>query len=159
METSFTAFGDNGPDRSLMIDGHGLNGAVMIYEKGHPYLLQCMKRFLDQYSPYLWGCVGPDLLTKVWREAFVDSSHMTVLGTEAFYPSDFRMWNYPLTYFNEDIQPLSKNMLQARLDDLYTTSYAYHFWNHNSKDMKALPGTVFFRVLNDFCVLCEEKVD
>ena len=65
METTLTAFDDGAPGHGVALDGHGLNGALLVFDKGHDYVKLSMDEFVQDYSPRLWTCVGPDLLTKV----------------------------------------------------------------------------------------------
>jgi len=158
METAFVIFEDEGPKNSIALDGHGLNGAVLIFDANNSFINTCIDNFVEEYNPIWWPCVGPELLTKVWKRDFYSSVSITALPSKSFYPSDFRMWHMPLILFNKDIQELESSEFDLRLHNLYNTSFAYHFWNHASKDFVAPPKSIFRHVLNDFCLFCDEVV-
>lgn len=55
-----------------------VNGAAMIFTPHNPFVQDCireaMRRLLHGYDPTIWGIVGPDMLTDVWRTRYDPSS-------------------------------------------------------------------------------------
>ncbi|KAM5289163.1 lactosylceramide 4-alpha-galactosyltransferase [Ctenodactylus gundi] len=107
-----------------------LNGAVLAFERRHPFLALCMRDFVAGYNAWVWGHQGPQLLTRVFKRwcgvrSLRERRHcrgVTALPRQAFYPVPWQRWR---TYF-EDVDP-------AELPRLLNASYAAHVWNKKSQ--------------------------
>lgn len=64
-----------------------INGAVMAFDAGHPFLWRAMERLAESYRPDLWEAAGPGLLTHLlstsWPSIHLGSSDDTTSPTSA----------------------------------------------------------------------------
>ncbi|QDZ25905.1 glycosyltransferase [Chloropicon primus] len=75
---------------------------------------------------------------------------LTVLPTDAFYPIH---WAVVKKYFTlEDMQDQYK--VWNRIEK---NTYLFHYWNKVTKDLVPEPGSLMYKVLNNYCLLCNES--
>ncbi|XP_064488539.1 lactosylceramide 4-alpha-galactosyltransferase-like [Ornithodoros turicata] len=116
-----------------------VGNTVMVFDKGHPFLLDCMKEFSVSYKPTLWAYNGPRLLERVLlkycsetalrSEPYVNCSGVTVLPDKAFYP--VRQTEWEALFRPEDL---------SRVLNATYGSYTVHFWNSSSKTKRLSIG-------------------
>lgn len=115
-----------------------VNGAVMMFDKSHPFLHDCMEEFSRNYQKNEFTAQGPDLLTRViLKKCGIDVKviigdvdpadvekcvNVTVLPPESFYPIPFYRWN---EYFED--------MPVTGIGNPFTITYTFHLWNNLSK--------------------------
>ena len=75
---------------------------------------------------------------------------LTILPTDAFYPIH---WAVVKKYFTlEDMQD------QYRVwNRIAKNTYLFHYWNKVTKDLVPEPGSLMYKVLNNYCLLCNES--
>ncbi|CAG0922852.1 unnamed protein product [Notodromas monacha] len=119
-----------------------LNGAVLAFEKHHPFMEACMNELSAKFNPYKWGSNGPYLLTRVIR-TFCNFNAtnllkpgyckgIRILDISAFYPVLPTTWQL---LFSHD-QNISASILKEA-----EQSYTMHYWNNMSKDTPIEVGT------------------
>ncbi|XP_064483116.1 lactosylceramide 4-alpha-galactosyltransferase-like [Ornithodoros turicata] len=117
-----------------------VGNSVLVFNKGHPFLLDCMREFASSYKSRLWAHNGPRLLERVLLkycppELLRNQPHLkcsgdvTVLSAEAFYPIPLAEWK---TLF----QPESTFKVLKATEDSYTV----HLWNSYSKKKRLSIG-------------------
>ena len=69
-----------------------INGALMKFNKRHPYIRDCLMEIGNTYfsnGGEKWGAIGPFLLTKIWKRSYANSNNSTaqiiILGYRSFY--------------------------------------------------------------------------
>ncbi|XP_064468960.1 lactosylceramide 4-alpha-galactosyltransferase-like [Ornithodoros turicata] len=81
-----------------------VSNAFLFFDRGHPFLLHCMRRFAENYKPHTWGENGPRLLRHVILKLCNKPSirdlvgqpcaNVTVLPSELLLPLNFTQWNH-----------------------------------------------------------------
>lgn len=61
-----------------------LNGAVLMFDQGSPFIHECMIEFNRTYRIDSWGWNGPELVTRV-ASRFPQGPQLHILPTSAFY--------------------------------------------------------------------------
>ena len=131
------------------------NGAFMRFEKGNPFIKACLVEFADTFDGTKWGFNCPQLLTRVWRRSFENSTDVSVLDYTSFY-----------MFFYDDVkeqcfQETSGPTFDSNVEILREKAYVVHL---NSKmtgdegiDSKLVEGTICKHLLNSFCILCNKQ--
>ncbi|KAJ1638817.1 nucleotide-diphospho-sugar transferase [Pavlovales sp. CCMP2436] len=120
-----------------------VNGAIMVFARGSPFLWGAMREFARSYRDYEWGWNGPELLTRVRRRC---PANVSVLPEERFYPFH---WEEVETYSTDGHAAENEYMwrvVQAR-------SYAAHLWNKKSNELPLGEGSVYKRLMDTYRVL------
>ena len=130
-----------------------LNGAFMMFEKGNPYLKECLQEFARSYRITNWGWNGPYLLTRVLKKKQWGSS-IHVVNYHAFYM--FKL----TTMLKECFEETSGKTFDANMRVLKTKAFGVHL---NSKltvkegmNSDLQEGTICKHILNSFCILCND---
>ena len=128
-----------------------LNGAFMMFEKGNPYLKECLQEFARTYRITSWGWNGPYLLTRILKEKQWGSS-IHVVNYQAFYM--FKL----TTMLKQCFEETSGKTFDANMRVLKTKAYGVHL---NSKltvregmNSDLQEGSICKHILNSFCILC-----
>ena len=136
-------------------NGDDLNGAVMMFDKGHIFLKTALAKFVDVYTGKIWAEVGPVLLTDIWKTHFNETnSNVHVANRTAFYM-------FPYQYIRKAcFSDVSGDEFIANTEIVKHEAYAVHLYSKMSalemtKPLKA--GTICKYLLNEFCVLCDTK--
>lgn len=131
-----------------------LNGAFLKFQRGHPYLHACIKRFSERYSQ-AWSDNGPLLLSRVWREWSTENPDNDVITASpiAFYMFFYR--NIRQTCF-EDTSGVD---FDRNWKILKSQAYAVHLYSkvtadYGGENNTIKEGTLCKYILNTFCVLC-----
>jgi hypothetical protein len=128
-----------------------LNGGVMVFEKGHPFLDQCLEDFAKNYNGREWGHNGPSLLTRVYRK-YSDSdlmkSHpMTILPSTGFYPITPARIKFLFTRTKD-------TFVAFKLQAIFESSYTLHYYNNIMATVPAKPESVMDYLFHCVCILC-----
>ncbi|XP_074969311.1 lactosylceramide 4-alpha-galactosyltransferase-like isoform X2 [Phalacrocorax aristotelis] len=103
-----------------------LNGAFLSFTPKHEFMELCMQDFVENYSGWIWGHVGPWLLTRVfkkWCSISNIQNNMSCKGVRALSPEGF----YPIRW--EDWKKLFDTISSSELHRLLHNTYAVHVWN------------------------------
>lgn len=131
-----------------------VNGAVLVFDKGHHFLEACMIDYAQNYSKSEWASQGPDLVTRVLkRTCDVDFLSDAILEPDScggvslhrqvsFYPIPWPEW--PKLF-----QRLDPTLVDASL------TYTVHLWGKLSRDATAKPGDgcLLDHLMKDHCPL------
>jgi lactosylceramide 4-alpha-galactosyltransferase len=117
-----------------------LNGAIMVFARGSPFLWGAMKEFAKTYRDYEWGWNGPELLTRVRRRC---PHNVTVLSEDAFYPFH---WEEVELYSTDGHARENELMWEV----VTTRSYAAHLWNKKSNALELASSSVYARLMREF---------
>ena len=124
-------------------DSYGtINGAIMIFDRKASFIRTAMRYALEHYSRGTWGCVGPVLLSKLYKEPYYNKQKK-----EAFYPYAFQ--ETPQCFEKEG---------EKLLDPRFEKTYSIHLntkVTHNITMLKK--GTVCADLMTSFCIFCDEK--
>ncbi|KAL1560190.1 lactosylceramide 4-alpha-galactosyltransferase [Salvia divinorum] len=117
-----------------------LNNAVMVFDKGHPVVLEFMEEFAHTFDGNRWGHNGPYLVSRVVaRLSGRPRFDLTVLPPVAFYPV---RWNRIGGLF-EGAKGLSHSKwMVAKLRQIRSQSFAVHLWNKQSRQFKVEEGSI-----------------
>lgn len=124
-----------------------LNGAILVFDAGSPFLWNAMHELATSYDPRLWGWNGPELLTRVYFQcAFEGDSAVQIEPPEAFYPI---YWGDVNVYAGGE--QLERHAL------VWTTiqrhAYTAHLWNQKTASLSAHPRSLLHRLLHQWVVL------
>lgn len=105
-----------------------VGNAVMAFEKGHSFLLHCMREFAAAYRPMDYPYNGPRLLDRVlcklcteevfYNEESFECAGLRVLESKAFFPVSYPEWQRPF---------LAKDADKVLADCKNST--VIHLWN------------------------------
>jgi len=127
-----------------------LNGAIMAFPKrGSRFLWDCMAEFNATYRGDLWGWNGPELVTRVAARYPRDDGQLRILPTLAFYPIH---WTQIKKYFAAE----ALEEQHAVWMDMQRHTYLIHYWNKVTQDLVPESGSLMYKVLNNFCLMCNE---
>ncbi|XP_064485595.1 lactosylceramide 4-alpha-galactosyltransferase-like [Ornithodoros turicata] len=119
-------------------DHHSLGNGVLVFDKGHPLLLETMEAFSKTYNPMVWSGSGPLLLEEVLKGHCSDFLNKTgyercgevdALPTNAFYAVQYPFWN-------DLFIPQRTAEVLRRTND----SFLIHFWNMLSRNTPVFVG-------------------
>ncbi|CAG0916420.1 unnamed protein product [Notodromas monacha] len=117
---------------SLALEGILANGAVMVFDKHHPFLQDCMNDTVLKFNGADWGSNGPKLVSRVLSK-WCNSTSLSpgicqgvhLLPKTAFYAIPWAEWQH---FFVEDAVESNAVM------EIVSESYVVHLWNlHTSK--------------------------
>ncbi|KAH6923851.1 hypothetical protein HPB50_008258 [Hyalomma asiaticum] len=143
------SFGDlrNVVSRELFPD---VGNSVMVFDRGHPFLMRCLEEFSRTYKSRRWAHNGPRLLERVlsWfcpknllrKLPLVQCTGLTVLPGTAFYPVNYMEWQK--TFQRND----TAAVLRATAD-----SYALHLWNSYSRSTAVERGSAYDVLRKKLC--------
>ncbi|CAI0471227.1 unnamed protein product [Linum tenue] len=130
-----------------------INNAVVVFDLGHPMLLEFIKEFSNTFNGNKWGYNGPAMFSRVCQRmgGSLPSYNVTILQPKAFYPVDWiqirRLFRKPTT----GSQSRWADRLMVELQD----SYALHLWNKRSRKLIIEDGSVMDRLISEHCVVCQ----
>ena len=137
----------------------GINNAVLVFPKNHPFINQTMVQFFNDYNPKCFSCYGPQLITRVFKDfcktKYLYQTHL--LTKKKIYDklTDSRgggikndsqcnnIFIYPINYFYS-IAWQKYNLIfsnDSKVDkEIFIDSFGVHFWNKMSKNNHSKPG-------------------
>ncbi|GAB2290768.1 hypothetical protein Dimus_025039 [Dionaea muscipula] len=135
-----------------------LNNAVLVFDKGHPLVLEFIEEFARTFDGSKWGHNGPYLVSRVVERADqrgkkATYGHITVLPPVAFYPVD---WIRIGSFFKHPGNLADKRWVEAKVTRLKQETYVLHLWNKQSKSLVTEEGSVIGKLVSEFCVICRE---
>lgn len=125
-----------------------LNGAVLVFDKGSRFMWEGMVEFNTTYRMDSWGWNGPELVTRVARR-FPQGKELRILPTIAFYPIH---WARVRKYFTTEDLP-DQHATWAKME---RETFLFHYWNKITKKLVPEPGSLMYKVLNNYCLLCSD---
>mmetsp|Transcript_38560 Transcript_38560/g.46633 ORF Transcript_38560/g.46633 Transcript_38560/m.46633 type:complete len:354 (+) Transcript_38560:415-1476(+) len=125
-----------------------LNGAVLMFDQGSRFIYEAMVEFNTTYRIDSWGWNGPELVTRV-AGRFPRGAELRILPTMAFYPIH---WAKVHKYFTDE-DPEDQH---AVWDQMVKETYLFHYWNKITKKLVPNPGSLMYKVLNNYCLFCNE---
>lgn len=118
-----------------------LNGAVMKFRPGHPFIRGCLHEFLRRFNNRIWGANGPRLLTRVFQTGWDD---LAALPSSYFQFFDWR-------YIQDDCYvDTREEKVMNRLDLISQQSYVVHLNNHLGANLTE--GSPCHCLLTSFCI-------
>ncbi|CAN0927963.1 Uncharacterized protein At4g19900 [Linum grandiflorum] len=129
-----------------------INNAVVVFDLGHPIMLDFIEEFSNTFNGNKWGYNGPAMFSRVFeRVGSKPEYNLTIMPPNAFYPVDWiqirRLFKKPTTGYQ------SRWADQLLLD--LQNSYALHLWNKRSRELIIEEGSVMDRLISDHCVVCQ----
>ena len=106
--------------------------------------------FNTTYRIDSWGWNGPELVTRV-AGRFPQGPELHILPQSAFYPIH---WASVAKYFTTKDPDDQFAVWQGMVKD----TYLFHYWNKITKKLVPAPGSLMYKVLNNYCLgdLCSE---
>lgn len=132
-----------GAEAHTVSDTPIVNGAIMVFARGSPFLWGAMREFAGTYRDFEWGWNGPELLTRVRRRC---PHNVSVLGEERFYPFH---WEEVALYSTAGHEAANEAMWRV----IEQRSYAAHLWNKKSAELPLHADSVYARLMRAFRVL------
>ncbi|KAM6550282.1 hypothetical protein CsatB_000090 [Cannabis sativa] len=137
-----------------------LNNAVLVFDKGHPLVLEFIKEFALTFDGSKWGHNGPYLVSRVVSRVLYSSSvfkngedkkrfNFSILGPPAFYPVD---WSRIESLFSSPNDEFQYKWVLGKLKHIRTKSFVVHLWNRQSKKLKIEKGSIIDYIMKDSCV-------
>ena len=125
-----------------------LNGAVLVFDKGSRFMWEAMVEYNTTYRIDSWGWNGPELVTRVARR-FPQGDELRILPTIAFYPIH---WARVRKFFTTDDLPEQ----HAVWEKMERETFLFHYWNKITKKLVPSPGSLMYKVLNNYCLKCDD---
>ena len=120
-----------------------INGAIMIFDRKASFIRTAFRYALEHYSRGTWGCVGPVLLSKLYKERDYNKQKK-----EVFYPYYFQ--DTPQC-FNEVGEGLTNN-------PRFNKTYSIHLNTKVTQHIETLrKNTVCADLMTNFCIFCREN--
>ena len=138
------------------LDGNWLNNGVIMFEKGHTFLRDCLKEFAETYRGDKWDYNGPGLLTRIldkWKDANglyqQNGSDVQVMEKNAFY-----MFSWDVVE-EQCFQNTSESSFAEHMKTMKEKAYGVHLASKMTGLRSTLEKKTFCKyLLNRFCVLC-----
>jgi lactosylceramide 4-alpha-galactosyltransferase len=134
-----------------MVDGERLNGNVLIFDAGHPFLTACLEELMNIYSPREYMGPGPVLVTRVHRT--LARQNVTwlpgVLPANTFQP--IKWWGVSDTIFNQPPNSSANLVYQRAIEK---ESYGIHLNNRMTKNFVLREDTLAHQILQSNCLYC-----
>ncbi|CAI8591157.1 unnamed protein product [Vicia faba] len=129
-----------------------LNNAVLIFDKNHPLLLKFIEEFALTFDGNKWGHNGPYLISRVvsrvsGREGF----NFSIVPPSAFYPVD---WRGIKSLFKGPKDEVHLKWLVKKMKQIREESFAVHFWNRQSRNLKVVKGSIIDSIISSCCIFC-----
>lgn len=129
-----------------------LNGAIMIFDKGHPVLFKFLQDFALMYDGNKWGHNGPYLVSRVVTRVSKRPGHeVNVMPPEAFYPVD---WIKIERLFTRPHNRTEERWAEEIMGQLERESYGLHLWNKRSGMFSVEEGSVISGLFYNHCIIC-----
>eukprot|EP00873_Tetraselmis_striata_P004465 jgi/Tetstr1/424729/TSEL_015247.t1 len=125
-----------------------LNGAVLAFDRGSPFIWEGMVEFNTTYRIDSWGWNGPELVTRV-ASRFPRGPELRILPTIAFYPIHWAKVKRYFTLENMEDQHRVWQRMEAG-------TYLFHYWNKVTVKLTPEKGSLMYKVLNNYCLFCDE---
>ncbi|XP_058750740.1 uncharacterized protein At4g19900-like [Vicia villosa] len=131
-----------------------LNNAVLIFDKNHPLLLKFIEEFALTFDGNKWGHNGPYLISRVvsrvsGREGF----NFSIVPPSAFYPVDWR--GIKSLFKGPKDHEVHSKWLVKKMKQIREESFALHFWNRQSRNLKVVKGSVIDSIISSCCIFCK----
>ncbi|GMH54821.1 hypothetical protein TrRE_jg9100 [Triparma retinervis] len=105
-------------------DENYLNGAYLSFDAHHSFVKYCLETIPEVYDPYIWGIIGPHLVTKA-NNHFKGTSHApTVLPVDALY---FVNWRHRIKLISG--ANLKRQAYESLGGHNFNSQIGYHFWS------------------------------
>ncbi|XP_020256653.1 uncharacterized protein At4g19900, partial [Asparagus officinalis] len=142
------------------MDGNPIfNGAVMAFDKGSPFLMECLEEFYSTYDDARLHWNGAGLLTRV-------INRLNGKGVKFFRHVDIKMEPpssfFPISsenilrYFAEATGEIERSQGENMFAKILNESTAFHFWNGLTTALVPEPNSLVDRLLNHNCLYCHD---
>ncbi|CAN1134407.1 Uncharacterized protein At4g19900 [Linum perenne] len=129
-----------------------INCAVVVFDLGHPIVLDFIEEFSNTFNGNKWGYNGPAMFSRVFeRVGSKPEYNVTIMPPNAFYPVD---WIQIRRLFKKPTTGYQSRWVDQLLVELQN-SYALHLWNKRSRELVIEEGSVMDRLISDHCVVCQ----
>ncbi|XP_076329832.1 lactosylceramide 4-alpha-galactosyltransferase-like isoform X2 [Tachypleus tridentatus] len=116
-----------------------VNNAIIKAQKGSPFLVECMQRFITEYNPIIWGYMGPDLVTRVFREACKRENKYFAPGFTCYGVHLLPVPAFYSIHFSQCQLIFDPNVTES-LKEIWNDSYMVHIWNSQVRRKQFKPG-------------------
>ena len=103
-----------------------LNNAVIVFEKGHPFLRQAIHTFPATFDAWYWGWNGPRLFSRVWKAYLAPPGHSNVLVVP-------RSEYYPLGWQRAELLVAPAAQHPDVVSHVLSNARMVHAWHHITK--------------------------
>ncbi|CAK9107980.1 Uncharacterized protein At4g19900 [Durusdinium trenchii] len=118
------------------------NVAALVFDRGSPFIKRAIDKYLNEYAPGCWGCNGPGLITRTFKEPRM-KKFASALQRPTFYPYT---WETAHKCFEAS---------GPKKD--FSKSYTLHLNTKVTSKYKSLvPGSVCEDILQRYCIFCDE---
>ena len=126
-----------------MDGGEKVNNNVLIFEPGHPFMIEYLHQMFISYDPKLYHANGPNLITKVYQMAQPEVYNYTVLRGTTFQPVHLNsmpaMFRYVLLIITnrkrETNQVLENIFHQLECGNIYPRTESNQLYRHGHPDL------------------------
>ncbi|KAF7845384.1 lactosylceramide 4-alpha-galactosyltransferase-like [Senna tora] len=131
-----------------------LNGAVMVFDRKHPILLDFLQEFASTFDGNRWGHNGPYLVSRVIdRVGNTPGYNLTILPPRAFY---LVVWNKIERLFKKPENEIEARWVESEIKGVNKgETYAVHLWNKISREFDIEEGSVMARLISEHCIVCD----
>jgi len=126
-----------------------LNGAVMAFEKKHPFVWECMQDFVSNFNGNIWGNNGPMVVSRAYRNT---ETAVNLLGEWSYYPVPFTRTRFMFT------KPVAANGTEMQMIEKH--ALLVHLWNNLAveHEYKLANDSITHRVMSPFLEPFPEEV-
>jgi lactosylceramide 4-alpha-galactosyltransferase len=127
--------------------GEKVNNNVLIFDRGHRFLVEYLEAMMNRYNPSVYHANGPDLLTEVYQHSR-NKQNLTVLPGKSFQPIHLN----GIIDIVFKMQLNSRDCIEKRCANMYRTAmgngtYGVHLNNRVSREFSLRPGTLAHAIL------------
>ncbi|KAL0321451.1 UNVERIFIED_CONTAM: hypothetical protein Sradi_5406600 [Sesamum radiatum] len=141
--------------------GETLNGAVLVFRKHSPFIMECLAEFYASYDDAQLRWNGADLLTRVAKNFTSDraisevKNELLLQPPSVFFPIGRSIIS---RYFTAPGTEKEKLEQDALFNKILNESVGFHFWNSLTSAVIPESESLVFRLLNRYCIYCSDAL-
>ncbi|KAM0038717.1 putative glycosyltransferase, DXD sugar-binding, alpha 1,4-glycosyltransferase [Helianthus debilis subsp. tardiflorus] len=138
-----------------------LNGAVMVFRKHSPFIMECLKEFYASYDDTNLRWNGADLLTRVGSKflheenGFKNQMELKLQPFFAFFPISRKSITRYFTQPTTDAEKADQDALYQKIVD---EALVFHFWNSLTSSLVPEAGSLAARLIDRHCIRCSDML-
>ncbi|KAJ0854208.1 putative glycosyltransferase, DXD sugar-binding, alpha 1,4-glycosyltransferase [Helianthus annuus] len=138
-----------------------LNGAVMVFRKHSPFIMECLKEFYASYDDTNLRWNGADLLTRVGSKflheenGFKNQMELKLQPFFAFFPISRKSLTRYFTQPTTDAEKADQDALYQKIVD---EALVFHFWNSLTSSLVPEAGSLAARLIDRHCIRCSDML-
>jgi len=129
-----------------------VNGAILKFPAGSPYLADCLAEFASNYRGNVWGFNGPKLLTRMLK-ASKAKDEVTVLPVNAFYMFHYQTASARCFEATEGEQyEKDRSVVTTEAIAVHLSNKVTHEWGTEAKPLRH--GSICYDLFHSYAPRC-----